>query len=210
MKLAVILVDLQGDFTECKNGTLAVPGTDWGYVKEVEEALRQLREKGFLIFATQDWHPPQHISFYTNHPGKKPFEEVELPSGRKQRLWPPHCIQGTEGARILVDNNLFLGVVQKGRHPHFDSYSAFKDDGGNETELESILRFHEVTDLLVFGLATDYCVKATAIDALEKGYRVTVVLGLSRGVAIDTTDRAVEEMKEKGARIVSSLSEAFG
>lgn len=210
MKRAVILVDLQADFTECKGGTLAVPGTDWSYIKKVEETLRWLKEQGWMIFATQDWHPPQHISFYTNHPGKKPFEEVELPSGRKQRLWPPHCIQGTEGARILVDNNLFLGVIQKGRHPHFDSYSAFKDDGGNETELDSILKFHKITDLLIFGLATDYCVKATAIDALEKGYRVTVVLGLSRGVAPDTTESAVKEMKEKGSLIVLNLPEALG
>lgn len=210
MKRAVILVDLQGDFTECKGGALPVPGTNWAYVKEVEEAIRRLEEQGLMIFASQDWHPPEHVSFYTNHPGKKPFEEVELPSGRKQKLWPPHCIQGTEGAKILVDNNLFLAVVQKGKHPHFDSYSAFRDDGGNETELDSILKFHGIRDLLIFGLATDYCVKATAIDALERGYQVTVVLGLSRGVTPETTERAIKEMKDKGARIVSNLSEALG
>lgn len=204
MKRAVILVDLQSDFTEWKRGSLAVPGTDEAYVVMVERTLKESLSKGMLIFATQDWHPPDHISFYTSHPGRKPFETVEL-SGRRQILWPPHCIQGTEGARILVDNNLFMGVIQKGKHPLFDSYSGFKDEGGNKTELETILRYHGIDSLIIFGLALDYCVKATAMDAKDLGFDVTVIKGLSMGVDPKTTETAVKEMVLKGINVMEDF-----
>ncbi|RLA99969.1 MAG: amidase, partial [Deltaproteobacteria bacterium] len=179
-KIGVIVVDVQGDFTEWKEGSLAVSGTDEAYVRQVEEATRKLRDAGFLIFATQDWHPPNHVSFYTNHPGKKPFEVIDV-DGRKQVLWPPHCVQGTEGARILVDNNLFRAVVQKGRDPRYDSYSGFQDDGGQKTEMDTILRLNGIETVVVYGIATDYCVKATALDAAKAGYKVIVVKELCRG-----------------------------
>ncbi|MFN3534574.1 MAG: isochorismatase family protein [Desulfatiglandales bacterium] len=199
-KEALILVDLQADFTQVKKGNLAVPGTDEVYLRLVEEGLRRASMRGLLIFATQDWHPPNHISFYTNHPDKRAFDILQL-GGREQILWPPHCIQGTEGARILVDNNLFMAIVQKGRDPKYDSYSGFRDDGGKETELEAILRYHQIERVAIFGLALDYCVKATALDAKDLGFAVTVVKGLSKGVSPETTLEALKTMERAGIQI---------
>lgn len=203
-KMGVIVVDLQGDFTTWKDGSLAVPGTDETFVKEVERATRRLKEAGLTIFGTQDWHLAEHISFYTMHPGKQPFEIISI-QGRNQILWPPHCVQGTENASVLVDNHLFLAIIKKGMDPKFDSYSGFQDDGGRRTEMDAILRSNEITRVVVYGLATDYCVKATALDAAASGYEVMVVEGLSRGVAADTTAKALEEMSQKGAMVLKEL-----
>jgi len=204
--LGVIVVDVQGDFTTWKKGSLAVSGADEAFVKKVEDATRRLKEAGFIIFGTQDWHPATHVSFYTNHPGKKPFETIMI-DGRTQILWPPHCVQGTEGARVLVDNNLFLAIVKKGEDFRYDSYSGFQDDGGAKTEMDDILKHNNITKVIVYGIATDYCVKATAIDAAEAGYEVVVVESLCRGVAPDTSKAAIAEMKAKGIRVVKDLEE---
>ncbi len=203
-KTAVIVVDMQGDFSTWKNGSLAVNGTDEAFFKKVDEAAKALSKEGFLIFATQDWHPADHVSFYTQHPGKKAFELIDI-DGRKQMLWPPHCVQGTENARILVDNNLFLSTVKKGKDKRYDSYSGFQDDGGAETELNKILKRNMVSKVVVFGIATDYCVKATALDAAKRGYRVIVVEDLSKGVAPDTTKAGLKEMQDKGVVVMKDL-----
>ncbi len=197
-KIGVIVVDVQGDFTRWKGGSLAVPGSDEAYVKKVEEVTRCLKRAGLLIFGSQDWHPADHISFYTNHPGKKPFETIKI-DDRTQVLWPPHCVQGTENAKVLVDNSLFLAIVKKGQDAMFDSYSAFQDDGGRKTEMDSILKRNEIGTVVVYGIATDYCVRATALDALANGYKVIVIEELCLGVAPDTSAKAWDEMKEKGA-----------
>jgi len=160
--------------------------------------------EGYPIFATQDWHPGDHISFYTNHPGGKAFEVIEI-EGRTQVLWPPHCVQGTENAGILVDNNLFLAVVQKGRDTRYDSYSGFMDDGGQKTEMDEILKRKGIQKIVVYGIATDYCVKATALDAADAGYKVLVIEGLCKGVAPETSAKALTEMKEKGIMILKEL-----
>lgn len=204
-RAAVIVVDIQGDFTTWKNGSLAVEGTDRTYVKRVEEVTKLLNKAGFPIFATQDWHPAQHISFYTNHPGKSVFDTVEI-KGKSQILWPPHCIQGTEGACILIDNNLFTGVIKKGQNPLLDSYSGFRDDGGEETELHNILKLYCIDILIIYGIATDYCVKATALDAINYGYKVVVIQELSRGVAPDTSRNALREMRNMGVRIYTTFN----
>ena len=203
-KTGVIVVDVQGDFTTWKEGSLAVDGTDSPFIEKVRKATENLTREGHLIFATQDWHPADHVSFFTNHPGKKAFDVIKT-DGRTQVLWPPHCVQGTENARILVDNNIFLAVVQKGRDPKYDSYSGFQDDGGKKTELDSILKRNAIKNLLMYGLATDVCVKATAVDAVSAGYNVTVIDGLCRGVAPDTTKSALKEMKEKGITVLEEL-----
>ena len=203
-KIGVIVVDLQGDFTTYKNGSLAVEGTDETFVKKVEKVTQELSAKGYPIFGTQDWHPADHISFFSNHSGKKPFETVQI-EGRTQVLWPPHCVQGTENAQVLVDNNLFLAIVKKGKDKKFDSYSGFQDDGGAKTEMNQILQKNGIKELIVYGIATDYCVKATAIDAAAAGFKVTVIEGLSKGVAPDTTAKALEEMKDKGITVKSDL-----
>jgi len=205
-KTGVIVVDVQGDFTTWKHGSLAVPGTDKAFVEKVANATRTLAKKALPIFGTQDWHPVNHVSFYTNHSGKKPFQAIKI-NGRTQVLWPPHCIQGTQNARVLVDNNLFLAIVKKGKDPRYDSYSGFQDDGGSKTEMDQILKRNGIQKLIVYGIATDYCVKATAIDAADAGYKVIVVEGLSKGVAPNTTKAALKEMKEKGIKIVKELDE---
>ena len=203
-KVGVIVVDLQGDFTTYKNGSLAVAGTDEAYFNKVQKVTQELSAQGYPIFATQDWHPADHISFFSNHSGKKPFEAIQI-EGRTQVLWPPHCVQETENAKVLLDNNLFIAIVKKGKDKRFDSYSGFQDDGGAKTEMNQILQKNGIKELIVYGIATDYCVKATAIDAADAGYKVTVIEGLSKGVAPDTTAKALEEMKEKGIIIKSEL-----
>lgn len=203
-KMGVIVVDVQGDFTTWKKGSLAVNGTDKAFIGKIQKATETLKKKGYLIFATQDWHPADHISFYTNHPGKKAFEVIEI-NGRKQVLWPPHCLQGTENARVLVDNNLFMAIVQKGKDQKYDSYSGFQDDGGAKTEMDQILKRNNVTKLIVYGIATDYCVKATAIDAAKAGYDVTVIEDLCKGVAPDTSAKAIKEMESNGIKVIKKL-----
>ncbi len=205
-KVGVIVVDMQGDFTQWKNGSLAVAGTDQAFVEKVENATKTLAQKGLLVFGTQDWHPANHVSFYTNHPGKKPFQAIKI-NGKTQVLWPPHCIQGTQNARVLVNNNLFLAIVKKGKNPKYDSYSGFQDDGGDRTEMDKILKRNGIQKVIVYGIATDYCVKATAVDAANAGYKVTVVEGLCKGVAPKTTEAALKEMKEKGISVVKELDQ---
>jgi len=205
-KAGVIVVDMQGDFTTWKNGSLAVAGTDQAFVEKVVNATKEMAGEGLLVFGCQDWHPADHVSFYTNHSGKKPFEAIKL-NGRTQVLWPPHCVQGTQNARVLVDNNLFLAIVKKGKNPRYDSYSGFQDDGGDKTEMDQILKRNGIQKVIVYGLATDYCVKATALDAANAGYKVVVVEGLCKGVAPETTEAALEEMKKKGITIVKELDQ---
>jgi nicotinamidase/pyrazinamidase len=120
-------------------------------------------------------------------------------------LWPPHCVQGTDGAKVLLDNNLFHSIVRKGQNPKFDSYSGFRDDGGENTQMDTILRATAIRRLVIYGIATDYCVKATAIDAQDKGYKVAVIENLSRGVAPDTTSKAFKEMKATGILLLQEI-----
>jgi nicotinamidase/pyrazinamidase len=114
-------------------------------------------------------------------------------------------VQGTENARILVDNDLFLAIVQKGTDKQYDSYSAFQDDGGHKTEMESILRDNGIGTIVLYGIATDYCVRATALDAIRAGFQVIVIEELCRGVAPDTSQEALEEMKGSGATILETF-----
>lgn len=200
-KTAVIVVDVQGDFTQFKNGSLAVERTNETYLKAVKENTKKLKAAGFPIYATQDWHPKNHASFFTNHPGKKAFDVIKL-NNRDQVLWPPHCIQNTPGAEILLDKKLFKAIVKKGMDPQYDSYSGFQDDGAKKTELDKILKKDKIKKVIVYGIATDYCVRATALDAAAAGYKVIMIKNLSRGVASDTSQKAIEEMRLKGVAIL--------
>ena len=205
--MAIIVVDLQGDFTKAKKGALAVEGTDDAYVKSVADATAKLKAAGFPIYATQDWHPANHASFAVNHQGKKPFDVIKL-HGKDQVLWPPHCVQNTPGAEILLDKKLFKAVVKKGMDAQFDSYSGFQDDGGKKTEMDKILKKAGIKKVVVYGIATDYCVKATAEDAAAAGYKVIMVKNLSRGVAPETSAKALDEMKAKGITVIEDLDVA--
>lgn len=205
-KVGVIVVDLQGDFTTLKKGSLAVDGTDQGYLDGVASATEALRKKGYPIVATQDWHPADHVSFHTSHRGRKAFDVIDV-AGRKQVLWPPHCVQETENATVLLDNKVLVAIVQKGKDRDYDSYSGFQDDGGAPTELNPLLKKLGIQELIIYGLATDYCVKATALDALKAGYAVTVIEGLCRGVAPDTTAKALDEMRRAGVKVKAQFED---
>jgi nicotinamidase/pyrazinamidase len=199
-KCAVIVVDVQADFTEFRNGALAIAGTDNAYVQKVINKTREFKELSLPIFATRDYHPSNHVSFVTTHPGTKPLDVVAI-EGREQVVWPPHCVQGTPGAEILIPEDLITSVISTGSHPRFESYSGFRDDGSNDTGLQGELEKLGIAELIVYGLATDYCVRATVLHALELEYQVKLLLDLSRGVAPDTTRAAIEEMKAAGAEI---------
>lgn len=203
--VGVIVVDIQGDFTTYKNGSLAVAGTDKAFIDELMQATKSLKAKGYPIFATQDWHPADHISFFSNHENKKPFEAIQI-GDRTQVLWPPHCVQGTTNAELLLSPDLAEVVVKKGKDKKYDSYSGFQDDGGAITEMNQELKKKGIQEVIVYGIATDYCVKATAIDALEAGFKVTVIEGLSKGVAPETTAKALTEMESKGITILKKLT----
>jgi nicotinamidase/pyrazinamidase len=155
-----------------------------------------------LVVATQDWHPADHGSFAVNHPGQKLFDVIEL-AGLPQVLWPTHCVQQTGGALFHpgLDTRTIARVFSKGTEPHIDSYSGFFDNGRRKaTGLEDWLKGQDVTDLLVCGLATDYCVRATAIDAAQLGFRTIVIADACRGVGLQPTDipNAIGAMRQAG------------
>ncbi|NIQ38956.1 MAG: bifunctional nicotinamidase/pyrazinamidase [Proteobacteria bacterium] len=202
--VGVIVLDVQGDFTQLADGALAVEGTDRDWVDQVSQAVETLKRAGLPIFGTQDWHPRQHISFFTNHDGKKAFDVITI-EGRQQVLWPPHCVQGTKGANLLVDERLFDEIVKKGTDKRFDSYSGFQDDGGHRTRLHQILQTRGISQVVVFGIATDYCVKATALDAADLGYVVILIENLTRGVDLETSKNALKEMEQKGITLLDEV-----
>lgn len=205
-KWGVVVIDIQGDFTKWKQGSLAVPGSNEDYVRKVEAATRKLKDLGVPVFGTQDWHPPDHVSFATSHPGKKPFETIMV-DGKNEVLWPPHCVQGTENARVLLDNNLFLAIVKMSQDPTVENYSAFKDGRGTKTELDTVLGINGVNKIIIYGIATEYVVRATALDLLAAGYKPLVIEELCRGVSRDTTASAVDEMKRLGITVVGTLDD---
>ena len=200
---ALILVDLQPDF--CPGGALAVAGGD-----ETIAVANRLMPHFSTIVATQDWHPRDHQSFATQHPGAKPGDVIDL-HGLSQVLWPPHCVQGTPGAELHpgLDRTRITHVVQKGTDVTIDSYSGFFDNGHRKaTGLAEWLRERWITQLYVLGLATDYCVKFTTLDARELGFDVKLVEDGCRGVemAHGDSEQAIEAMRQAGAAIVESGS----
>jgi nicotinamidase/pyrazinamidase len=121
-------------------------------------------------------------------------------------LWPSHCVQNTRGSEILLDKKLFKAVVRKGIDPKYDSYSGFQDDGGKKTDLDRLLKKDGIGKLVVYGIATDYCVRATALDGVAAGYQVILIKNLCRGVAPETSQEAFEEMKAKGIVVLDELN----
>lgn len=198
---AVLVVDIQADFTEFRHGSLAVPGTDKEYIDLVVSRTRTYKEQGFPILATRDYHPADHVSFCTMHPGTQPFQTIRI-GNRDQVLWPPHCVQDTPGAELLLPQDLITAVISKGDERMQESYSAFRDDAGRETGLKALLHELRTTSIILYGIATDYCVRSTTLHALEEGFRVTVILGLSRGVTKDGTRAAMKEIQARGGTIV--------
>ena len=200
---ALLLVDIQNGF--CPGGNLAVPEGD----RVVPVANRLIEEGGYdVIVASQDWHPSDHGSFASQHPGKKPFEIGEL-CGRQQMLWPDHCVQGTPDAEFHPDLRIddIDYIQQKGENPAIDSYSAFRDnDKAAVTGLAGYLRAQQINELDICGLATDYCVKFSALDAVEMlpGVQVCFIEDASRGIDAKGVRAAIEEMRSNGVGIVRS------
>lgn len=198
---ALVLVDIQNDF--CPHGALPVSEGDL-----VVPVANRLMPHFDLVVATQDWHPPDHISFAVNHPGRVPGEVVTV-QGKPQILWPVHCVRETRGAAFVPDLNAARidRVFHKGTEVLRDSYSGFFDnDHVSATGLEEFLRGRLVRDLYVAGLATDYCVKFTVLDACQLGFRTHLILDACRGVNSHAGDveQALAEMKQSGAIILRS------
>lgn len=198
---ALVLVDIQNDFMPFG----ALPVADGDAVVPVANMLAPRFE---LVVATQDWHPPDHGSFAVNHPGTEPGQVIEL-GGLEQVLWPPHCVQDTPGAAFhsALDIAPIHHVVRKGTDPDIDSYSGFFDNGHRKaTGLEGFLRNWNVDRITLMGLATDYCVKYTALDGAELGFEITVVSDGCRAVNLEPGDgeRAFEEMAAAGCTVLTS------
>lgn len=180
MNTGLVIVDVQADF--CSGGALAVPDAD-AILPVVNGLMRDIQR----VFLTQDWHPPGHVSFASSHPGHRPFTRLDLPDG-PQLLWPDHCVAGTPGAafhpRLEVPPRAV--VIRKGSRREVDSYSGFlENDRRTPVGLDALLRAHDVTEIVLAGLATDYCVLHTALDARDLGYDVTLVEAACRGIDRD-------------------------
>jgi nicotinamidase/pyrazinamidase len=196
---AFLIIDLQYDF--CPGGALAVPGGD-----EILPGVNELIGKFGLVIATQDWHPLGHISFASAH-GRNIYETIDI-GGKKQTLWPDHCVQGSRGADLLdgLKKSSITRIIRKGTDKDIDSYSGFFDNLHEKaTELDQFLKSKGVAEIYIAGLATDYCVKYTALDAVSLGYATFVIPDASRGVNISPSDsdNAIKEMQEKGVKIIS-------
>lgn len=195
---ALIVIDVQNDF--CSGGALAVPGGD-----DVVPGINALIPDFEAVILTQDWHPSDHSSFASQHTGKSPLETVDMPYG-PQVLWPDHCIQGTHGAAfhpdLRSDGDL---IIRKGFRTGIDSYSAFyENDQSTKTGLAGYLRDRGIVDLTFVGLATDFCVAWSAMDAIKEGFTATVRMDLCRGIdAGGSLDAAIDAMTSAGVRLVS-------
>jgi nicotinamidase/pyrazinamidase len=194
---ALIVIDVQVDF--CPGGALAVQGGD-----EIVPGVNALIDDAAVVVLTQDWHPAEHTSFAVNHPGTTPFGTIHLPYG-EQTLWPAHCVIGSAGAAFHPELHVDRAdaVIRKGFRPHIDSYSAFvENDRVTPTGLEGYLRTRGITALIFVGLATDFCVAWSAIDAARLGFESTVVLEHSRAIDLDgSLDAALGSLRDHGVRV---------
>jgi nicotinamidase/pyrazinamidase len=190
----LIIVDVQNDF--CPGGALAVPQGD-----EVVPAVNRLAAEFAHVALTQDWHPRGHASFARSHPGRQPFDTIEVSYG-EQILWPDHCVQGTRGADFHTDLDVPHAelVLRKGFRTAIDSYSAFfENDRRTPTGLVAYLKERRFERVTLCGLATDFCVFYSALDGRQAGFEVTVVTDACRGIDVDGSQaRAMRSMNEAG------------
>ncbi|UOQ76699.1 bifunctional nicotinamidase/pyrazinamidase [Hymenobacter sp. 5516J-16] len=193
---ALLLIDIQNDFLP--GGSLAVAG---GH--EILPVVNQLQNQYELVVATQDWHPADHQSFASQHPGRHPFEHIDL-HGLPQTLWPDHCVQGTAGAEFSpgLNQHRIEAIFRKGTNPEIDSYSGFFDNGHRKsTGLADYLRGRGVREVHVCGLAADYCVNFSALDALQEGFAVTFLEAATRAISSEGYAQARQELVRRGARM---------
>jgi nicotinamidase/pyrazinamidase len=197
---ALLVIDVQNDF--CPGGALAVPDGD-----AVVPVINDLMGAFDHVLLTQDWHPDGHQSFASSHAGKEPYDTVEMPYG-EQILWPDHCVQGSAGADFHPDLNTTRAelILRKGFRPEIDSYSAFfENDQETPTGLTGYLRERAVDALFIVGLATDFCVKWSALDGREQGFTVHVIEDATRGIDTEGSLAAAwEAMEAAGVDVLSS------
>jgi len=203
---ALVIVDVQNDF--CPGGALAVPDGD-----AVVEPINRVAKRFSIVAATQDWHPPGHVSFAGSHPGAQPYEVVRL-DGQEQVLWPDHCVRGTFGADFhpRLDPACYRFVVRKGIHTGLDSYSTFlENDRKTPTGLIGMFRELGIRRVFLAGLATDYCVYFSALDGLAAGFRVAVLEDACRGVDVPpgNLERTLGEMRRQGVEILRTDQVSF-
>ncbi|AEH77490.1 probabable pyrazinamidase/nicotinamidase protein [Sinorhizobium meliloti SM11] len=195
---ALIVIDMQNDF--CPGGALAVEGGD-----EIVPAVNRLIDASPHVVLTQDWHPAGHSSFASTHPGKAPFQTVAMPYG-EQTLWPEHCVQGSAGADFHPSLRWTSAelVIRKGFRREIDSYSAFfENDHRTPTGLAGYLRERGIKSVTLCGLATDFCVAFSALDAVAKGFSTSVVLGACRGIDLNGSLAAMTlRMRDAGVRLI--------
>ncbi len=196
----LIVVDVQNDF--CPGGALAVPGGD-----EVVPAINELIAEHQHVVLTQDWHPPDHFSFASRHEGREPFHTIEADYG-PQTLWPDHCVQGTPGADFHPELDWTKAelIIRKGFRAHIDSYSAFfENDHKTPTGLCGYLRERGFSEVVLAGLATDYCVHFSAIDARRLGFEVTVLEYATRAIDLaGSLAAARKDWGEAGVKVANS------
>lgn len=196
---ALLIVDVQNDFLP--GGSLAVAGGD-----AIIPVINRILDRFDLIVATQDWHPPGHKSFASNHPGQEPFAEIDL-HGLPQTLWPDHCVQGSTGAEISsqLETRPIEAIFRKGTDSEIDSYSGFHDNGHRKsTGLADYLRGKGVKHVYVTGLAGDICVYFTALDALKEGFAASLVLDACKPLDSAAFDGKLTELKGNGATMTTS------
>lgn len=198
MTTALIVIDVQNDF--CPNGQLAVADGD-----AVVAPINSLISAADVVVLTQDWHPADHLSFASNHKDCEPFSLIDMPYG-PQVLWPEHCVQGSKGANFHADLKSDRAdiVIRKGFNAAIDSYSAFyENDKSTKTGLAGYLRDREISDLTFAGLATDFCVAWSALDAIKEGFSASVVLRACRAIDLDgSLDNALKNLKSAGVNLV--------
>jgi nicotinamidase/pyrazinamidase len=194
---ALIVIDVQNDF--CPGGALAVAEGE-----TIINRINGLMGEFATVVLTQDWHPADHASFAANHPGAEPFSLTQMPYG-PQVLWPTHCVQGSKGAEFhsALRTDPAQLVIRKGFRPEIDSYSAlFENDHSTPTGLDGYLRSRGVTAVTLVGLATDYCVAYSALDAAQLGFKATVLEGACRAIDLNgSLDEARDKMRAAGVAL---------
>ena len=194
---ALIIVDVQNDFL--KNGSLEVPRAN-----NVIEPINQIINNYSLVVATKDWHPLDHVSFASNHPGKKIGDVVKV-NDFDQILWPEHCIQESKGSDFpaTLNTKTIKKIIHKGVNSQIDSYSGFYDNGKIfSTGLSNYLKVNNVTSIDYVGLVTEYCVKFTVLDSVEEGFKTSIILNGIMGIDIEESSKALKEMKSKGVNLL--------
>lgn len=204
---ALVIVDVQSDF--CIGGALTVAGSEG-----IFEAINAISPLFQIVVATKDWHPSDHISFASNHSGSQIYDTISVSYG-EQVLWPDHCVRGTVGASLhpLLERGALSMVLHKGTDSMRDSYSAFTEsDGISLTGLAGYLRAHEIEHVFIGGLATDFCVLSTALDARKNSFQTTVVTDAISAVNIPvgSEKRALAEMRRAGVRFCTSADIVAG